>query len=89
VPGQCWSLHLPSEYDQLLAQEHVFPYKFLLAERQIHGRTQDHTIVVGLRLLTNMLLGYLTERIYALLRNACPDWPTFGQALSDDLLAGG
>jgi hypothetical protein len=57
VPGQGWSFQLPFQHNQLLAEQHVFLYQFLLAACQVDGGIQNQSMVAGLRALANTLFG--------------------------------
>jgi hypothetical protein len=57
APGQGWSFHLPVQYNELLAEQHVLRYQFLLTAGQIHGGTQGWSVLVGLCPQVKRLLG--------------------------------
>ena len=55
-----------SQYNELLAEQHVCQYEFRSEACQIQGSIQDRITIVGLCPLPETLLGCLEKRIYGL-----------------------
>jgi hypothetical protein len=66
APGESWTLCLPLEHDQLLAQESVFQNQSQPAAGYVQGCTQNQSIVDGLCPLAKPPIDSLPKGTYTL-----------------------
>ena len=69
APRQCWSLRVPVEHDELLAQQSVLEHQLRSAARQVDGGVEDSGIVSRLCPAAKELCQGLTNEKNALLND--------------------